>query len=573
MNIVTKSGTNTFHGSLYEYFLNDVLNAYPFQFGAHNAKPKLRQNQFGGSVGGFIFKDKTFFFGDAEIFRRVDATLPSSAAVPTQYEHDHPGDFSDRIPTTCANGNASLTRYIVGSGLVNPNINPSAQVANCVYDKFSGQFIGNNIVPDGQRDAAGLAYFSLYPSPNGGTAASPTYTGSRGRNQFSTVFDIRVDHKISDNDSIFGRYSSNDVTSLSATSPLPIARAAGLTLDPQNGFAGVTPQLAKNAQVSYTHTFTPTLLTNLAASWLYVNNTSNPLNFGLNPNAAFGMPNINIDTSTSSLAPVAPTGYQTLGNGGTFLPLTEKDNVYQIAGSVLYSKGNHSIKVGSNLIRRIFALAQSSSSEGTYGFSTGVTGLVSGTYSSVTRNRSAFFQHYQLWEAGGFIQDDWHAAKNLTINAGLRYDVFTPFTEQHNQISNFDLSTLTIVQAGVRGVSRTASIKTDYSNLSPRLGFAYTATPKTVIRGGYGIAFFPGNFASPANLKNQPNIAIYGACSWVQAGNNLNGCQSPYTFPRKRPSTSDICKPVGTSDGIDSSGGGLQLRVQLPPPSESGYSA
>lgn len=530
VNIVTKSGTNNFHGSLYEYLRNDALNAYPFQFGAHNPKPELRQNQFGGSLGGPIWKDRTFFFGDAEIFRRVDATLPSSAIVPTAYERNNPGDFSDRIPSNCASGNASLSGYTVGSGRVNPNINPSAQIAGCVYDKFSGQWIANNIVPVNQRDPAGIDYLQLYPLPNGGSTASPTYTGSRGRYQYSTVFDIRVDHKISDKDSIFGRYSSNDVSTLSATSPLPIANVAGLAIDPQNGYAGVSPQIAKNAQLNYTRLFTQQLLMNLAASWLFVNNTSNPLNFGTNPNTAFGMPNINVGQSTSSLAPVTPTGYQAIGNGGTFLPLQEKDNVYQLAGSVLYSKGNHSFKAGANVIRRIFALSQSSSNEGTYTFATGLTGLASGTYSAVTRNYSLYNQHYQVWESGFFVQDDWHVAKNLTFNMGVRYDIFTPFTEQHNSISNFDLATATIVQAGINGVSRTADVKTDYSNIAPRFGFAYTVTPKTVIRGGYGIAFFPGNFASPANLKNQPNIAIYGACSWVQAANNLNSCNSNYTF-------------------------------------------
>ena len=525
INIITKAGTNNFHGSLYEYFRNDILNAYAFQFGAHNPKPELRQNQFGGSFGGPIWKDRTFFFGDAEFFRYVAGALPSSVIVPTLFEHNNPGNFSDIAPTRVVNG-ATITSCVPTNASLTAPVPTGSQTSGCVYDRVTGVWNQSQIVPLAERDRAGLAYFALYPVPNSGTNQ---YVGSRKRNQFSTVYDIRVDHKISERDAIFGRYTNNDISSLSATSPLPISSVDGLTLDPQSGFAGIAPQLARNAQLNYSHTFTPSLLLTLAAGYLFINNASYPLNLGLNPNSAFGQANLNFSQNTSGLAYAVVTGATNLGNGGYFIPLQEKDGTYQANGALLYTRGNHSLKMGSSLIRRHFSLLQDNAGEGNWTFASGLPGLVSGFYSNVSRNNSVYVPHYQLWETSAFLQDDWHVARDLTLNLGLRYDVFTPFTEQNNHISNFDTTAGTIVQAGVNGVSRTAGIATDYSNVSPRVGFAYSVSPRTVIRGGFALSFFPGNFASPANLKNQPNIATYGgSCNALTA--RSTACQPGFVY-------------------------------------------
>jgi hypothetical protein len=534
INIITKAGTNTFHGSVYEYFRNDILNAYAFQFGAHNAKPELRQNQFGGSLGGPIWKNRSFFFGDVEFFRLIAGTLPSSTTVPTLFERNNPGNFSDISPTRVVNGATVSACYPTGGNPLAP-VPTGSQTSGCVYDRVTGIWNQSQIVPLAQRDRAGLLYFSLYPTPNSGTNQ---YVGNRKRTQFSTVYDIRIDHKIDDNDAVFARYTNNDIASVSATSPLPIAAAAGLSIDPQAGFAGSAPQVARNAQVNYSHMFTPQVLLTLGIGYLHIDNTSNALNLGLNPNTAFGQPNLNFSQNTSGLAPAVVTGATNVGNGGFFIPLQEKDNTYQINGAILYVKGNHSIKLGGSLIRRHFSLLQDNAGEGNWTFASGLPGLVSGFYSNVTRNNAVYVPHYQLWESSGFVQDDWHAARNLTINAGLRYDVFTPFTEENNHISNFNPKLTgpgdAILQAGVGGVSRTAGIATDYSNLSPRLGFAYTVTPKTVIRGGFAISFFPGNFASPSNLKNQPNIAVYGGnCNALVTGRSAataSSCAVGFTY-------------------------------------------
>ena len=174
VNVVTKSGTNNFHGTLYEFFRNDALNAYSYQFGLHNPKPELRQNQFGGSLGGPIFKNKAFFHGDAEFFRLIKGGLPSSLTIPTLYEEQHPGDFSDAIPAGTILQTDGVTRTgcaIIAANVADPT---QSQTTGCVYDPnpaspgyLRNPIVGNKI-PAGFIDPAGLAYFKLYPAPNGG---------------------------------------------------------------------------------------------------------------------------------------------------------------------------------------------------------------------------------------------------------------------------------------------------------------------------------------------------------------------------------------------------------------------
>lgn len=549
INIITKSGTNQFHGSAYEYFRNDILNAYAYQFGLHNKKTKLRQNQFGGSFGGPIFRDRTFFFGDVELFRLVQGNAPSTATVPSLLEQQHPGDFSDRL----ANGSASPL-ICAGTTLapINGRTNPAAQNPNCVYRKYddpgssakAGDWNPTNIIPANELDPVALKYFALYPAPNIGTNQ---YGGSRTRTQFSTVYDIRVDHKISAKDSLFGRYTTNSVSTFTIATPFPISTALGSPLDPGTGFNGTSPQTARNIQLNYGHTFTSNLLMSLGAGYTFIDNFSTPLNYGTNPNTAFGQPNINVSPITSGLAPISVTGSNGVGYSGYFTPLHNKDNTYQINGAVFYSRGNHSVKVGAALIRRYASNQQDGAGEGNWTFP-GFTGLLTGVFSSVTRNNSLYVPQYRSWEPSFFLQDDWHASQKLTLNLGVRYDVFTPFTETGNHLANLDLNTGKIVTAGVNGVSRTAGVKTDYRNISPRLGFAYTVQPGTVVRGGFGLSYFPANLTSSSNLKNQPFVSVYGTCN-SRSDPASTPCLAAYQYFQNGlplPAPTDPTNPTGS---------------------------
>jgi outer membrane receptor protein involved in Fe transport len=499
INTITKRGTDSFHGSLYEYFRNDVLNAYSYQFGAHNKKPELRQNQFGGSIGGPIWRGHTFFFGDYEALRIVQGGAPSAVVVPTLFEQQNPGNFSDYGSINCP---------------VQPD--PAQQTTvGCAYDPNGVQYPGN-IIPTSALDSVGALYFKLYPAPNVATTGigQNNFVGVRNKTQNATVYDIRVDHKLGEKDSIYGRYTVNSVTTFTPPSALPITTLLGMTLDPQSGSQpGLSPETARNIQVNYTHTFTPRLLMLIGAGYTYINILSNPTNAGLNPNTKFGQPGINFNQYTTALGPVAPAGAAGLGAGGNFVPLQYKDNTYQLSGSVFYTLGNHSFAFGAADIERQALNQQDNNGEGNFAFANGLPGLLTGIFSSVSRNNSIAPPNYRTWEPSFFAQDDWHAAPKLTLNLGVRYDIYTPYVAVANNIGNFDRSTGRLVIANTPGVSRTANIKTDYSGIQPRVGFAYTLSPDTVVRGGFGMSFFPTNFQSQYNLKVQPFVQTYGACS------------------------------------------------------------
>ena len=379
-----------------------------------------------------------------------------------------------------------------------------------------------------------MAYFKLYPAPNVGGATGNGYVNVRNNEQYSLTYDVRLDYHFNPNNLIFAKYIVNDVYTISPGA-LPISNANGFAIDPQtgNGF-GTSPQIARNAALIYTHTFTPNLLANFGASYTFINGGSNPLNYQVNPNTKLGHPNLNISDSTSGLALALPTGLTGLGNGGNFVPLFNKDNTYQANGNVFYSRGNQSFRMGANLIRRIARNQQDNNGEGAWTFRTGAPGLLEGVFSAAVRNVNLYTPYYQTWEPSVYLQDDWHVSSNLTLNLGIRYDIYTPFTEKFNHISNFDPATATIVQAGVNGVSRTAGVKTDYSNLAPRFGFSYNPVPSLVVRGGFGLAFFASNYQSPTNLKNTPNISIYGNCSSVQSALRATSGCDPNVFTRFR---------------------------------------
>jgi hypothetical protein len=378
---------------------------------------------------------------------------------------------------------------------------------------------------------------SLYPHPNQPTITASTglatqFIASQNRTQFARTFDIRIDHKIADKDNIFGRYTQNNVSTFTPANPFPKATAAGVTMFPGSGLNGPSPDVARNIQVNYAHTFTPQLLLTAGIGYTFINNLSLPITDGLNPNTAFGQPGINFNKYTTGLGPISVGGgTSSLGSGGNFIPLNDKDNTYQANVSVIYSKGNHAIKVGAALIRRLALNLQDNQGEGSFSFA-GLPELTTGFFSSATRNNNLNPPNYRIWETSGYVADDWHASQKLTLNIGVRYDVFTPFVEKNNHISNIFLDPNGIShidQAGVNGVNRAAGEKIFWGALAPRLGFAYTVSPKTVIRGGFGLAYYPGNATSTANMKNQPNAVTFGICTSATAG-TTTPCPAQYKY-------------------------------------------
>src|SRR5882757_6585733 len=470
INIITKSGSNNFHGSAYEYFRNDVLNAYPFQFGAHNPKPKLRQNQFGGSIGGPILHNKLFFFGDYEGLRQIQGSAPTVSQVPTLDQY---------------NALRSNPASLAGGGPIDP---------------------------------VGLKYAQLYPAPNAPptTTVSGAFVSSPVVVRNSDTVDGRVDVQLNPQNLLYGRYSYNR-TPVQFPGLLPTVNEAGLKIDPGGAifnFYGNAQDNAQNAQINYIHTFNSNLLLTLGFGYTRINNQSFPLNYGEAVNTAFGQPNVNLDVNTSGLSPVTVQNLADLGDG-SFIPIKDVDNTFQYQGSVTINRGAHNIKIGAALIRRQALNFQNNYGIGSWGFNTinsdptGLAALLQGDYFSVQRSNSLVPPHYRLWEPSVYLQDDWHATPTLTLNLGVRYDVFTPFTEAHNAISNFDPATASIVVANQNHVNQYAGLNPTWTNVAPRIGFAYTIAPSTVLRGGFGISYFPMNYTSNSSLKNQPFVSAF----------------------------------------------------------------
>jgi outer membrane receptor protein involved in Fe transport len=493
INIVTKSGTNSFHGTLYEYFRNDIFNTYPYQFGLHNPKQRWRQNQYGGSLGGPIIRNKTFFFGDYEGFRQVAWGVPTTAFGPTTYELAHPGDFTDQLAASCGAG---------------------------------------TVLTPAQIDSVGLTYFNMYPTPNAGnTAATATgcaqgkYLGNSKNFQNSRVLDGRIDHQFNANNSIFARYSYNNVYSgvpgvlPNVTAKLGTSSTA-TTFDPNSG-GGFAPDIGQQAILSYIHTFSPSLLLTLQAGYLRVDNENYPVAFGsgnkVGPNLAqmMGQQNINVSDQTSGMGRITPSGYQALG-GNVFSPLVDFSQGYQYQGTVSYTRGAHTLKFGAQLIRRQATSLQSASANPQWSFPSLVTMLQGTGYTNVNRSVSLANPHYRWWETGAYVQDDYHVLSNLTLNLGLRYDVFTNKTAVNNQISNWDYAAQQLIVAGTSGVSPTTNLSTSWGLLAPRIGFAYTVRQGLVVRGGFGLSYYPTDITSNPSLKNAPFLSAYGPFNYSQ---------------------------------------------------------
>ncbi len=458
VDVITKSGTNQFHGDAFEYIRNDLTNSTNYSFGAKLAKSKLRWNQFGGSLGGPIKKDKAFFFGGYEGYRLRETTAPVVNTVPTLYEEQNPGDFSDV-------GGPTLTNL----------------------------------------DAAGLAYFKMYPSPNQGTNQ---YYRVPGELQNSDDFDLRGDLNLGSKDMLFTRYIYNHAyTQLPSGFPL-VTVGGGKSFDPTGDYA---TDLNYNAMVGYTHIFSANLLLHLAANYTRADNDDIALAGGTNPNAAMGQANVNVPgTGASELANIAVSGGTALGNS-TFIPVQHQENAYQYFGSIIYTHGSHNIQYGGSLLRRQVHTVQSSFPEGLWQFTNYQT-LLQGQYFSTQRSLDLIPPNYRIWENGLYAEDNWRAARKLTINLGLRYDLYTPYAEKHGYVSTFDPATGGLLVAGQNGVGKTAGIQTDWKGLQPRVGMAWTVGHGFVIRGGYGTVYFPDNTASVADLKNPPFTSALSPC-------------------------------------------------------------
>ena len=503
INIVTRSGTNAFHGSAYEYFRNDIFDGRSF-FQNTGSKPELRQNQYGASIGGPIIRDKAFFYFDWEGFRQVSG-LTYTSTVPTQAEFNDINSVNGGTPQALLSTNNGTLQAYNGTipGYAPVGINPLV-----------------------------LQYLKLFPAPTSSALAN-NYTISPNKTQNYNTYDARVDFKLNDKNLLFGRFTYNTVDTFT---PPALGTVNGIQVSGGRYiFAGPATNIAQQYVLGYTHIFTPALLLDLRAGFTRINNLSLPLNYGKGIDQSYiGFPSSMTSFSpfADSLTPVSIGPFADIGDGA-YVPLQDIDNTFQYNGTVSWNKGNHNFKFGASLIRRQARNVQSASAVGAYSFNLSsdtngdqltqqnnqLASALLGGFNNQQRNFNITPPDYRAWEPSGFAQDSWKATPKLTLLLGVRYDVYTPFTEAHNRISNYDFmealsnpaaaTSSALKIAGVNGVSDTVNIPTQHGNVAPRVGFAYSAQPGTVIRGGYGISYFPGNYTSNGDLKNAPFTSVY----------------------------------------------------------------
>ena len=518
IDIITKSGTNNFHGSIYEFLRNDKFDARSyFDTPTIGRKPELRQNQFGGSVGGPIKKDKTFFFGDYEGERLIQGLPVPLATVPTACELGR---------VACGGFPAQLGNF---SDLIAPGTNCAVIPAptGCIIDPATGNPFPNNIIPVGNISTIAKNFAALYPTPN-----LPGFTNNFGSTpnkiQYLNTVDARVDHHFGSNDTLSGRYTLNNIsTQTPGTFPKTTVAALGIfpggDSNPSiNAFAGGNRQRAQNTAAIYTHIFSPNVVMQLNAAYLRVAIFSTPLNYQTNASTAFGLNGINVsgvaNGFASGLPLVQPSGYANIGDDN-FIPLKYVDNTFQYNGNISWIRGAHVFKFGAGLIHRNFEATQSQFPDANYTFdqraTSGQSGgtynhgggnsfasLLTGVAATVQRNLSLIAPYYSTSEPNFYAQDNWRARSWLTLNLGVRWDYFSPWTERHNFLSNFNPTTGLLQTAS--SSDRTAQIKSVYHDFAPRIGFAATLGHGMVLRGGFGTTFFPGRYASFFQLKNPP---------------------------------------------------------------------
>lgn len=497
VNILTKSGTNDIRGSAYGFFRNEKFDSYEYFARRDQPKPRLRQQQFGGSLGGRIVKNRTFFFADYERYHQERGQTFVST-VPTARMRT--GDFSELLSAR-------------GIAIYDPLTTPRTA--------FPG-----NIIPANRIDPVALRFLNLYPTPSSAGLAG-NFTTNVNREQTSDTFDVRLDHRFTSNRSLYVRYSDNAVDTLV---PGVFGLVNGVDAGGSAaGFGGPSLADAYGLHANYLEIIRPTLLLEAKVGKLYFNTESLPETYGQNLASAYGLQGINVDERTSGLPNFAVAGYTTLGDP-RFVPILLKNNTWQGQIALTSSRGAHNLKAGVGLVRRTFAPIQSTDGTGTYTFTAAATNNGAGAGGDavaafmlgypfqVTRAHLVAETTLQTWEPSVFIQDDWRANDWLTLNLGLRYDLFTPFTEEDGEIANLDVNTLQFLIPGQDGVSDTGGVKTDYGNLAPRLGFAATVREGLVVRGGYGLSFFPSSMASNAVMRNSPFTFTYAATSAAASG-------------------------------------------------------
>ena len=469
VNVQLKSGTNTFHGSVFEFIRNDAVDARNYFRAAPLKKNALKQNQFGATLGGPIFHNKTFFFASYEGLRSL-AETPSLANVLTPAQRN--GDFSAYT-----------------GKLKNP---------------YTGGTYANNQVP---VNAVSQNLINTYmPLPNGTFSGGNNYSGVSVGNQSNNQFIGRVDHRFNDKDSIFIHYIYSN------------RNFPDTDVNPNFHYTGTNPM--HNAALQYIHVFSPTLVNEIRGGV----NMEHVKQLSVRTGTGFTIESLGINgfkVGGPNGRPLTPNeeGFPLLSISG-FLGMGDSraasnldySRTFMFADNVTLTKGKHTLLFGAD-IRKVAGNATTNNTPfGQQSFTGDMTGYAPADFmvglprTSVTPEGVPITAARQ-WRTAEYLQDNYRMNDKLTLNLGLRYEIYAPPVDTNNVTRTLDFSQSTPVLTPAPGQRLNNIWSITHTDFAPRLGFAYSMTPTTVVRGGYGITYYGGQFDNINILQLNPPTA------------------------------------------------------------------
>jgi hypothetical protein len=515
VSIQTKSGSNGYHGSAYEFFRPNNTAALPYSFGGADLPSALKHHNFGATIGGPIKKDKLFFFASYEGFRLRDL-FSYLDSVP-------PAGQINYLP----NGDVDLSGMLDPfTGNQVPIFDPEFYAENFFAEQFPG-----NIIPANRVSPSGKAVLqNFFPLPNLPGDDNGWFSNYQVRQRFkqdTNNIDARMDYNLSEHDRISGVYHYGDLDEGLGdrfAGDIPVAGGGTTDSSIQNS------SLDQSMSMVETHIFSQNWLNEFRFGYSRFRLDETDLLNGSDAANKFGVGNVNLDgfPATQGFPQLfLGTGYNT--GGSTFLPLFFRDNNFQVTDSVSAKIGKHDLKFGVDYRRlranpnfslfptgyQYYAGAfQSMTSDPNFAYfdenaffangGTDVADLLLGLPQQVFIGLQLTNPTTKSWETGLYFQDSWQVTPKLVLDYGLRYEYQAPYTEADNQAANFDPATLSFLVAG-RGKNSNSLIDPDKNNFGPRIGLSYRVGQKTVVRAGFGIYFTPENDArSDVFTKNFP---------------------------------------------------------------------
>ncbi len=506
----TKSGTNAFHGGGF-WFRRDnnaaardpFAQARPIAGSTTRFIPPTLWNQFGGSLGGPIQKNKTFFFMDYQGSRQNNGGSLLTR-VPTAAERA--GDLSD-----------------LSGSIFNPCLGTNCNVAPAQRQQFAG-----NVIPTALLSTQAQALLQSIPLPNipGVTGATNNYAASGSAIVNSDAFDVRVDRYQTDKLHMFGRYS---LLQTDQAAPGAFGFAAGGPSFSTAGFAGTASLRNQSLSYGMDYTLSPTWLTDFRFGYFRYRVFVNPNGLGTSPAKDAGIPGLNLDSTYTSGMP----SFTLNGTGGFFFgyaltgnncncPLDEEENNFQWVGNATHVTGNHSIKFGadfrygmnlrvpSDSHRTGVLVFDPTTTQGPNGGGLSLASFLLGdvnTFSRYVSNSTTAAERQHRFFT--YAQDTWRITPKLTFNYGIRWEIYFPqYVNGKDQGAVQSLATGEVLIAGENGIGLNGNVSTGLTRFAPRLGLAYQIMPQTVIRAGFGRSYDTGVFGTSFGHNVTQNVPV-----------------------------------------------------------------